>query len=591
MPLDKFRIKASMITQSLSFKSIPFTQIRQHIDWFFVPYDQIYKNSRNVLTNNVMNTDTALNPYTELRTTENMPSISTSYLYGSGTNSLINDIILINQLISDNNKFNYLSQDEVGMNRWYSMRHLLNLLGYGYKTDAEMGAALDNPTDVFKGSLNLPSKLSALPLFAYHKIYNDFYRRSRWENTVAYNFNCDYAYDGSVVIPNFSSTGNSAGFNYWSGPTLFDIHYASYPKDLLFGVIPESQYGEPATIESSTSSVNTIGSVSVNVPKTNIVDNRNSEAYAIVNTIGVTGSTVLPSGVRGIVGIENNSMLATKPVTASGNATVEIPSLATELNYLSIRNSQFVQRYREILGSGDLDYSTIMYKIFGVKLSPEESHKVKYLGGSVSFMQFDQVVNQNITSSETEAVRVSNGYSKDDGEYIEFDVKDHGIIMCIYHAEPMISFATNGVHFDITKTEVDDFANPVFDRLGFEELPSEYFYNIDSASGLLGATNLGYTNRYFDYKTGFDRVMGDFRESRKNYVTPITTKHISDYYNNSSSGSTIVIDAGFFKIRPSQLDNITYVQADAKYNTDQFSNSVGFDIKVVRNLDSRGLPY
>lgn len=601
MPLDKFRIKASMITQSLSFKSIPFTQIRQHIDWFFVPYDQIYKNSRNVLTNNVQNTDTAANSYTDLTTSEKMPSISTDFLF----NSFQGGLPYIYQQMNDYSKkagFGFVAEDEVGFNRFFTSRHLLNALGYGYKTDSETEASLEDPSSFYKGSYNLPARVSALPLFAYHKIYNDFYRRSRWENTVAYNFNCDYANDGIISFPSWSPTPSSAGWNYWTGPNLFDMHYASYPKDLVFGVLPDSQYGSPATITSSTENGAILQlNTSSSLPSADVLAGPDP-VYMLgsVKSLDLTGSV----GENTVAGLSYTDALkdSDMPVgqgigltTSAGrvniNADIPIPSLNSELNYLSIRNAQFVQKYREILGSGDLDYSTIMYKIFGVKLSPEESHKVKYLGGSVSFMQFDQVVNQNITSSETEAVRVSNGYSKDDGEYIEFDVKDHGILMCIYHAEPMISFATNGVHFDITKTEVDDFANPVFDRLGYEELPSEYFFNIDEKDGPLGNTNLGFTSRYFDYKTGFDRVIGDFRESRKNYVTPITTSQFSYYYNNNSSGSKMVLDPQFFKIRPSQLDPITYVKADAKYNTDQFSNSVGFDIKSVRNLDSRGLPY
>lgn len=603
MPLDKFRIKTSMITQSLSFKSIPYTNIRQHIDWFFVPYDQLFKNSSNVLTANTENTNVATSSSSDLVTQEYMPRISSDFLFTNNNSSLYQQIRNIITYSLENNN-NHIVQDEVGMERFSGMQHLLNSLGYGYLTDSELTEVINNGSSakyLANRPQNFPAYVSVLPLFAYHKIYNDIYRRSRWENTIAYNFNCDYSSDGIIEIPSFSS---STPFTYWSKPTLFDLHYCSYPKDLLFGLIPDSQYGSPATIESSSVGGSSAPvTVSGNTPSNTVrfIDT-GGQVYALGSLPYQTSGSATNSYVGGISRYRDPSSVepnfknrgvelsvGSQSFTATGTAS--IPSLQTEFNYLSVRNAQFLQKYKEILGSGELDYDTIMHKIFGIKLSPDKSHKVQYLGGSVSYIKFDQVVNTNLNSTDSEAVRVSNGFSSDEGEYIEFDCKDHGIIMCIYHSEPMLSFASDGLHFDLLKTTVDDFANPVFDKLGYEELDSSYFYQVPYSSSSLNSGSLGYTKRYFDYKTGFDRVMGDFRESRSNYVTPVNTAFFSQYFSNASNDRRFVLDSSFFKVRPSQLDPITYVVADSKYNTDQFSNSVSFDIKSVRNLDFDGLPY
>lgn len=601
-PLDKFRIKTSMITQSLSFKSIPYTNIRQHIDWFFVPYDQLYKNSSNVLTSNTENTNVATSSSSDLVTQEYMPRISSDFLFTNRSDSLYGNFQAISLYASSVNDTSII-EDEVGLSRFHSCQHLLNFLGYGYLTDKELEVVITDSVGKYSNNRpqNFPAFVSALPLLAYHKIYNDIYRRSRWENTIAYNFNCDYSSDGIIQIPKFD---NGSTLNYWRNPTLFDIHYCSYPKDLLFGLIPDAQYGSPVKID-----VNNFGTSSVvtgigTVPSGSVrfVTGDGDPVYAVGSLSYKKSGSDLPTYVGGVSSnIEGFSTepsfknrgvaLVTSPARVNISGTAELQGLQSNFNYLSVRNAQFLQKYKEILGSGELDYDTIMHKIFGIKLSPDKSHKVQYLGGSVSYIKFDQVVNTNLEGAGSEAVRVSNGFSSDEGEYIEFDCKDHGIIMCIYHAEPMLSFASDGLHFDVMKTSVDDFANPVFDKLGYEELDSAYFYQVPYSSSALRSGSLGYTKRYFDYKTGFDRVLGDFRESRSNYVTPVNTKFFSDYFSSASSARQFILDSSFFKVRPSQLDPITYVQADALYNTDQFSNSVSFDIKSVRNLDFDGLPY
>ena len=46
-----------------------------------------------------------------------------------------------------------------------------------------------------------------------------------------------------------------------------------------------------------------------------------------------------------------------------------------------------------------------------------------------------------------------------------------------------------------------------------------------------------------------------------------------------------------FKVNPSVLDSIFQVNADSKWDTDQFLINCAFDVKVVRNLDYSGMPY
>ena len=96
--------------------------------------------------------------------------------------------------------------------------------------------------------------LNLLPIFAYQKIYFDFYSNSQWEKHLAYSYNVDY-WDGkgSVEI----------------SADMIKLRYANYPKDYFLGVLPSSQYGSVASL-----------SPIVNTESSNIILARSSTSFA-----------------------------------------------------------------------------------------------------------------------------------------------------------------------------------------------------------------------------------------------------------------------------------------------------------------------
>ena len=100
-----------------------------------------------------------------------------------------------------------------------------------------LGLDVTSPADsqnplIYGTSVNL----NLLPIFAYQKIYFDFYSNSQWEKHLAYSYNVDY-WDGK------SSVEISAD--------MIQLRYANYPKDYFLGVLPSSQYGSVAVLPQS----------------------------------------------------------------------------------------------------------------------------------------------------------------------------------------------------------------------------------------------------------------------------------------------------------------------------------------------------
>ena len=129
-------------------------------------------------------------------------------------------------------------------------------------------ADADNPL-VYRVS----QAVNLLPLFAYQKIYYDFYSNNQWEKHLAYTYNVDY-WDGKSPL---TVSGD-----------MLKLRYANYPKDYFMGILPNSQYGSVAVLPSVLSSPDSPSRVYVHTPKTgsigSILNAASSSAITTNNT-------------------------------------------------------------------------------------------------------------------------------------------------------------------------------------------------------------------------------------------------------------------------------------------------------------------
>lgn len=533
MPGDEFRINPKLFTRTAPSVSCPFTQLKEYIDILFVPYRQLWRNAPAVFTKNTAN------PMSAMAYNQNTPVSSNGAYFNYRT-------YLTDAIRGLHNKKNQFGYDRASLSF-----KLFNYLGYSYIND-QLQQDIFNGTNLVTNNPNIPSQLSAFPLLAYHKIYNDFYRNSRWESSVPYNFNIDYSPNGEVAVPAYNQ-------DYYNSPTLFDLHYASFPKDIFFGMLPSSQLGDDVMLSAKAK---------------NWVGLQSSSSF---NPVQV-GSTV--SGM--------NKTISTQGATGEGiilNPGQLDQALSNSIKYLDIRNAQFLQHYKEVIGSGNQDYPTIIKKLFGYDVNESLTGNVTYLGGNTNIISFNEQVNNNLTDNNLPTISATGKGSSND-EIISFNVPEHGIIMAIYHCMPIVDYCTDGFHFDITKVSIDDYANPAFDTLGFEQLKSQNFYvGLGSQKSPVGS--IGWNTRFADYKTGFDRVLGDFRETQKNWLAPVDLDYLKEHFDTTNK---LIVDASTFQCDPAILNPIFALKADSTVQTDQLLCSLNMDIQAVRCLDRTGMP-
>lgn len=557
---DKLRFSTKHFTRTAPASTAAMTQIREYFDWFFVPYRLLWRNAPDVHIANKRNPKTATSPTTNSVIGDQVPQISKANIY---SHSGLGPGVLARLSFYKNAH---------GYNRAAMSVKLLNHLGFPFIPDSTVTQLLENnAVSAYPFNLSaVPETLCLYPLLAYQCIYYNFFRNTQWETNQPYNYNTDYLQQSAVVGVN-TTVGNTSWTSYWENPTMFDLQYSNYPKDLFFGIFPDAQFGDTAEAD-----VTTDGTIAV-------------------SAVNADGDVISPLTVMGGTITDENGTVgdATNPYDLTVRLGEALESAKMSLNMLELRKAQFLQKYKEIVGSGNNDYRTLVKKIFGVDVPDTLAGVPLYLGGKSSTIKINEVQNTNLADGN-DATLGGKGTGGASGDMIEFEAVEPGVLMCIYHSQPIVDYSLTALHFDLVKTEADDYANPVFDQLGFQELPS-YFLDLGSPS----ASTLGYTTRYYDYKTSVDMTLGDFRNTRTEWLAPVSLLFLQQYYVNND----YQINANFFRVNPGILDPIFSLKAsptlidgsenvNANYtSTDQLLIWATVNCQAVRNLDYNGVPY
>lgn len=536
LPGDTFKINLKAFTRTQPVNTAAFARIREYYDFFFVPYDLLWNKSNTVLTQMYDNPQhsVSLDPTKNFVLNGEMPYFSSSqiawYIY-----YLNNDASLANY------KANYF-----GYNRTACSVKLLEYLGYG-----NFEPYLSNSWESTPLMANLNQNIFGL--LAYQKIYSDFYRDSQWERISPSTFNVDYM-DGSNM--NLNGTLEPP---FYQNYNFFDLRYCNWQKDLFHGVLPHQQYGETS-----------VASITPNV----------------------TGRLTL----------SNFSTVGSSPTVASGIATKNLPAFDTvgDLSILVLRQAEFLQKWKEITQSGNKDYKDQLEKHWGVSVGDGFSELCTYLGGVSSSIDINEVVNTNITGSAAADI-AGKGVGVANGE-INFNSNGrYGLIMCIYHCLPLLDYTTDMLDPAFLKVNSTDYAIPEFDRVGMQSMPLVQLMNplqsFANASGLV----LGYVPRYIDYKTSVDQSVGGFKRTLNSWVISYGNESVKNQVTFPDDAppvepsepvpSVSPMNFTFFKVNPNCLNPIFAVETNSDMSTDQFLCSSFFDVKVVRNLDTDGLPY
>lgn len=541
IPGTKYRISSDWFTRTVPVNTAAYTRIKEYYDFYAVPLRLISR---------------AL-PQAFTQMTDYMTSASSSTSNASSLASVpyVSQNMLSLYLQTANANDQTKTRDDAGLPLVYGSCKLLDMLGYGsmVSSDNKGKAAItqkylgvDNLGDADNPLVYQVSQtVNALPFLAYQKIYYDFFSNSQWEKHKAYAYNVDY----------WSGTGTIGLVT-----DMVQLRYANYPKDYFMGMLPNSQYGSVAVLPSSYSSLSSNRLlISASFPS--------SSNWSVIQN--PASSKVLESGVA------NESPTAPR-----------YGYLNSDLSALSIRATEYLQRWKEVVQFSSKDYSDQMAAQFGIKAPEYMGNHAHYIGGWSSVININEVVNTNLDTDSSQASIAGKGVSSKSGHTLTYDCgAEHQVIMCVYHAVPMLDWNLTGQNPQLTVTAISDFPQPAFDQLGMQAVPA---LNLQNNPGRGVSGSLGYNLRYWQWKSNIDTVHAGFRAGAayQSWSAPL------DGWQVLTSGGAWSYQS--MKVRPQQLNSIFVPQVDATNCSvafDQLLCNVNFQVYAVQNLDRNGLPY
>lgn len=459
--------------------------------------------------------------------------------------------------------------DSQGMSFGDGAFKLLNMLGYGVTNKGKLynyldyfGAYDDKKLVDNKASTLPPNsdflrdfkyRVSPFRLLAYQKIFNDFYRNQDWSPADVASFNVDdFAEDNHLNIDAVRAK------------KFVQMRYRPYPKDWLTSIKPTPNYDKGI----------------FNLP--NYVTGSD-------NNVGVPqrgeGSTTLSS---------------------RGNFSVNDLRAAFALD-------KMLEATRRANGT---DYSSQIEAHFGFKVPESRAGEARFLGGFDSSVSISEVVSTSDTSNSDGAALGTiggKGIGSMSSGRIDFDVKEHGIIMCIYSVAPQVEYNASYVDPFNRKTHREDFFQPEFADLGYQPiLTSDLLFSIHNpdknkdlppAGEPYGTTAvdvnrevnnilLGWQVRYNEYKTARDLVFGDFETvgNLKYFTTPrfdlAFDRKVTKYPDGLATTFGSGLSSRQFYVNPCVLNSIFLVDAR---EADHFYVNSFFDVKAVRPMSVHGL--
>lgn len=367
-----------------------------------------------------------------------------------------------------------------------------------------------------------------LPLVAYHKIYDDFYRDSRLTAPIFRPPHVAADNSSWKCLPWLLAYG-AAGTRYTFDPTidLFNLHQRCWDKDYFTNATYTPQSGDEASLELS---------------------------LEVTGEVDDTGE-----------------------VSADGTTSFS-------MSQLYVMNS--LQRFATINNIAGMRQADQQYARFGCYPSDSALDRPLYLGQKRFSVYKRSVYQQNSSTSTTgnpfggllgNKTSALSGYGE--GFMGKFHAKDAGLIFVMFSLVPKATYST-GVRRYLSYDSLSDFPEPLLQGVGDQPIYQFEVAGFNTSDGNLFNKDkvFGYTQRYAEAKFMQDEVHGLLRDG----------SDLSMFQLQRSFDSDQDLGTSFLEIPIDYLDQIT--TADASVSKYGCWCNCFFNYKKVQPLAAYSLP-
>ena len=638
-PNETFKIGYNGKTRTAALNSDAFTRIRENIQYYFVPFQSLWKYFEQQV-NNMTKGDAGQNISKFAKSSTEPTSISTSLPYISyidlsywlkamyshavdAVDSYFKSVTSINDRSALGFKefcrktSDYADVFICDTYRYVRACKLLMSLGYGnfsvaiqydvfHMAQSFVHSASTWNKNTFMSSftygLNLlgfeashllsSPNLSILPLLAYHKICNDHYRNEKWQPFEPWTCNIDYLEPTSNM--NAVSFINVSTFTSLA-TSLLDLENSNLPIDYFTSVLPRAQFGDESAAAVG------LDNITIDKPVVTLSSSAGDPTDPYVR-LGVANFAQPGDGSTNIQGrITSSADSSGLPIHPLQNLKGDI-SASSSLKLSALRSATALQKYKEIQNSNDPDFASQVLAHFGIKPKVDSRTSI-FIGGDDKTLSINPQVNTNLVDGgEPEIKAIGVG---DLSASCKFTATTYGMIIGIYRAVPQLDYAHIGIDRNLFKTDATDFPLPELDSIGMQ---TQYRIELSAPAiglnGKLGSLPIspnpidlsltyGYAPRYSELKSARDYYEGGFCGTYSSWVTGYDERFLRYWRQNSGSASTAVYGSidDLFKCRPSLLYPIFVNQWSGTVNDDKLLIGSVNTCVAVRPFSLYGLPY
>lgn len=459
-----------------------------------------------------------------------------------------------------------------------------------FKNDADYGLNLSS----FESSIvaNSPN-LSLFPLLAYHKICNDHYRNEKWQPFEPWTCNIDY----------LSPTDNMDAMSFISSSTfidlatsIIDLENSNLPIDYFTSVLPRAQYGEESAVSIKTDEA---------LATYRILDSADLTLGAIFNRTNYSIDDFLHRENAAPTSSPDGNVSRIETSSTGGilkGFRGRLSSAGSSFKISALRSATALQKYKEIQNSNDPDFASQVLAHFGIKPKVDSRTSV-FIGGDDKTLSINPQVNTNFQNGgEPEIKAIGIG---DLSAGCKFTSTTYGMIIGIYRAVPQLDYSRVGIDRNLFKTDATDFPVPELDSIGMQTQ-----YRCELSAPLIGlsksvldydtqsfpidmSATYGYAPRYAELKSARDYYEGGFCGTYSTWVTGYDPTFLSSWRRNFGSSVDPQYDGidDLFKCRPSLLYPIFVNQWSGTVNDDKLLVGSVNTCVAVRPFSMYGLPY
>lgn len=241
---------------------------------------------------------------------------------------------------------------------------------------------------------------------------------------------------------------------------------------------------------------------------------------APVKTAGVAGQQVgLVNEAASNLTVTVNSLGAAGVYAAGSGAYPMYADLAdaSGASIIDFREAMGLQRYAEARQRWGARYSEWL-RYYGVRPNDARLQRPEYLGGGKQTISFSEVVQTGTEYDSNNGVGQLKGHgiaALRSSRWMRF-IPEHGIIMCLMSVRPKTMYAES-LHRGFSRSTKEDYYTRELERIGMQEIYSREVYAESDSGGTGGDAVFGYQDRYAEYKFIPSSIAGEFRSTLNDF--------------------------------------------------------------------------